>query len=132
MRGTQKSLISQAFPGYDVSPLAVSPPYRRTRLLVNSSALIPIPVSRSIRPTQNTGRRTRTSDDDATTNAIFVLHSLDSHVQRGNTIIEVFLRKSSQAELLKCVIGIRNQFSEENIPKVTESGPIGKEVNKRR
>lgn len=60
----------------------------------------------------------RTSDDNATPNTIFVLYSLDGHVQGGNTIIDISLRKSSQAEFLESVVGIRNQFPKENISKV--------------
>lgn len=73
---------------------------------------------------------TRTSDDNAATNAIFILYSLDGHVQGGNTIIEVSLHKSGQAEFLKSIIGIGNQFSKENISKATGSAPLGNDEDK--
>lgn len=99
-------------------------------MLVSSSALIPIPVSRFISSTKRTTGETRTSDDNATTIVVFVLYGLDGHVQGGNTIIDVFLRESGQAELLESIVGIRNQFSEENISKITQSDPLNRDEDK--
>lgn len=67
-----------------------------------------MPVSRSISFIQNTTARTRTSDDNATTSTIFISYSFDGHVQGGNTVINVSLHKSGQAEFLKSIIGIGN------------------------
>ena len=92
-------------------------------MLVSSSALIPIPVSKYISLSQNTTGTVLTSDNNAAANTAFVLYSLDGHIQWGNTIIEVFLRKSSEAELLKSIVGVGNQFPEENISKDARSGP---------
>lgn len=86
-----------------------------------------MPVSRSISFTQNISGRTRTSDDNAATDIIFIHYNFDGHVQRGNSVIEVFLHKSGQAEFLESIVGIGNQLSDKNIPEVTVSGPTGKE-----
>ena len=70
---------------------------------------------------------THTRYDYAATGTIFILYSLDSHIQGGNAVIEVLLRESSQTELFKSVIGIGDQFPEENLPKGIGSGSRRKE-----
>lgn len=88
-----------------------------------------MPVSRSISITKNTTRMTRTSDDNATTSTVFVSFSLDGHVQGRNAIMEVPLRESGQAELLKGIVCIGDQLSEENISKATRLDSVGETEN---
>lgn len=127
-REIRKSLILQVCPKCNVSLSAVRIVLRRTKLLISSSALIPIPVSRPISFGQNTTEMTRTGNDNATANTIFILCSLDGHVQGGNAIIDIFVCQSGEAKFLESVIGIGYQFPKENISKVTGSGPKGKKT----
>lgn len=64
----------------------------------------------------------RTSDDQSSTRAILILDGLDSNVKRVNPVPNCLVRQGGDAELLQRIVGIRDEFTEEDISMRVQAG----------
>jgi len=79
-----------------------------TRLVVNSAAFIPMPVSgrNSKYCDRPLCRVIQTGNDDTTTLAIGISLRFDSEVQRGYAIPHALLCERGEPKLFECIIGV--------------------------